>query len=114
MINYIEESDVCLGIFGEGIKAQNVISNFLITACRLGKIIVTLRTGAAEEIFKNNPGCFLISKPIVQNLAKKILEIYKNFKLIKKSSNTKVIYNDIFNSCVQKKFLKKLISKYCI
>jgi glycosyltransferase involved in cell wall biosynthesis len=114
MINYIEESDVCLGIFGESIKAQNVISNFLVTACRLGKIIVTLRTGAAEEIFKNNPSCFLISKPIVQNLAKKILKINKNIKLIKKGSNTKIIYNNIFNSSVQKESFKKLISKYCI
>ncbi len=113
MLNHIEESDICLGIFGNSIKAQNVITNFLVTASRLNKIIVTRKTLAAKEIFKNNPYCFLIDEPIIKNLAKKILNIAKRFHLIEKRNRSKVLYNNIFNSYIQRETLKKIVSNYC-
>ena len=114
MINHIEESDICLGIFGNNIKAQNVISNFLITACRLNKIIITQNTEAAKEVFKNNPYCFLIDEPIVKNLAKRILDVVKRLHLIDKRNGSKALYKNIFNSSIQKEVFKKIISNYCI
>jgi glycosyltransferase involved in cell wall biosynthesis len=114
MINHIEESDICLGIFGNNIKAQNVISNFLITACRLNKIIITQKTEAAKEVFKNNPYCFLIDEPIVKNLAKRILDVVKRLHLIDKRNGSKALYKNIFNSSIQKDVFKKIISNYCI
>jgi len=96
-INHIENADICLGIFGESIKAHNVISNFLMTSCRLGKIIITLNTEAAKEVFNNHPNSFLINKPIVKNLANTILKLAKTIDIINKNTTTKTIYNKNFN-----------------
>jgi len=111
-INHIENADICLGIFGESIKAHNVISNFLMTSCRLGKIIITLNTEAAKEVFNNHPNSFLINKPIVKNLANTILKLAKTIDIINKNTTTKTIYNKNFNSNVQKEILKKIIFNY--
>ena len=105
MVKHIENSDICLGVFGDSRKTENVISNFLVTACRLGKIIITLKTEAAKEVFKYNPSCFLINKPASINLAKKILEIVKNIYLIKNKTSSKILYNNYFSTLTQKELL---------
>ena len=109
MINKIENSDICLGIFGESQKSQNVITHFLAIASRLNKIIITQNTCAAKEVFKNNGNCFLINKPITINLAKIILQIAKNIELIKMKNSSKLTFDNFFNSNKQSGKFKDII-----
>jgi hypothetical protein len=53
--------------------------------------------------------CYLINNPIVNNLAKKILIIVKNIELIKKNKNTKLTFDNYFNSNKQSEKLKGII-----
>jgi len=109
MISKIQEADICLGIFGESEKSQNVITHFLSISSRLNKIIVTKNTDVAREVFKNNGNCYLINNPIVNNLTKKILIIVKNLELIKKKNSTKLTFDNYFNSNKQNEKFKDII-----
>jgi glycosyltransferase involved in cell wall biosynthesis len=109
MICKVEQSDICLGIFGESQKSQNVITHFLATASRLNKIIVTQNTSAAKEVFKNNENCHLINKPLVANLARKILLIAKNIESIKKKNSARFTFDTFFNSNKQSEKFKNIM-----
>lgn len=51
LIQYIHNSDICLGIFGDTIKTQLVIPNKVFQIISAGKPIVTLDTPAMRELF---------------------------------------------------------------
>ena len=59
----IEDSDICMGVFGNTEKAESVISNFIVTSTNLGKIIITKNTKAARIYLNKNKGIFLLKKP---------------------------------------------------
>ena len=62
-LNIIYHSDICMGLFGKTKKAQSTISNFIVTATNLGKVIVTKETLASKKYLIDNPGVILLKEP---------------------------------------------------
>lgn len=52
-----------MGLFGKTKKAQSTISNFIVTATNLGKVIVTKETLASKKYLIDNPGVILLKEP---------------------------------------------------
>ena len=49
----INQADICLGIFGNNLKAQLVIPNKIYEAIACGKLVVTANQPAIDEIFQD-------------------------------------------------------------
>jgi len=81
--DYLNEADICLGIFGNTEKAQRVIPNKIYEALAAGKPIITAKSLAAEELFKNYKNILFCNSADFKDLAKKILEL-KNNQLLRK------------------------------
>ena len=62
-LKMIRKSDICLGLFGNSDKSQNVITNFIVTSINLGKIIITKNTKSSKLYLKDNEGIILLKKP---------------------------------------------------
>lgn len=77
----IATADICLGIFGEGEKAQRVIPHKIFQAMAMGKPVITLRTPAVEEVFSHKETIFLCSSPQPSELTQAILELKKDSAL---------------------------------
>ena len=69
----IVDADVCLGAFGGGIKTDVTIQNKIFEALAMGKVIITSRTTAIEEILTDGENCILCASANPQSLADKIL-----------------------------------------
>ena len=69
-LKIINESDICMGLFGNTEKSQNIISNFIVTSANLGKVIITKNTRAAKIYLNNNNGILLLKKPEHLNFSK--------------------------------------------
>jgi glycosyltransferase involved in cell wall biosynthesis len=66
--------DVCLGIFGDTIKAQLVIPNKIFHYAAMAKPIITMDTPAIKELFTDQKDIALI-EPKVNNLSQEILRL---------------------------------------
>ena len=90
-LKIINESDICMGLFGNTEKSQNIISNFIVTSANLGKVIITKNTKAAKIYLNNNNGILLLKKPEHLNFSKFIRKYTSSAKfrneLQKKSKN---------------------------
>jgi len=71
----IREFDVCLGIFGQGSKAQNVIPNKVYEALAMKKPVITADTCAARELLTNGKDSLLSVPGDAASLAECILDI---------------------------------------
>jgi glycosyltransferase involved in cell wall biosynthesis len=69
--NVINEMDICLGIFGESLKAELVIPNKIYHYAACSKAIITADTKGIKEIFENGKNIILIKNKI-EVLAKSI------------------------------------------
>ena len=56
---HINSYDICLGIFGETPKAKLVIPNKIYHYAAMGKPIVTMKTTAVSEVFKDQENIYL-------------------------------------------------------
>lgn len=79
----INNSDICLGIFDKGEKAQSVIPNKIYEAVAMGKAVITANSPAINELFKNNENIILSIPNDPHSLAKKILLLQSNPKLLR-------------------------------
>ncbi len=79
----INNMDICLGIFGDSLKAELVIPNkiYHYAACR--KPIITADTKGINEIFKNGENIALV-KNDPSSIAKTIENLTENIELTKK------------------------------
>lgn len=103
----VKNCDVCLGIFGNSTKSNNVISNFIVTSCNYAKTIITKRTSASSFYLKNNSDIILlnqINNKSFLKIIKKLLLLNKKIKPKKETS--KNIFDEKFDI---KKNSKKLI-----
>lgn len=79
----IDNSDICLGIFDKGKKAQSVIPNKIFEAVAMGKAVITANSPAINELFENNKNIILSTPNDPYSLAKKILLLQSNPKLLR-------------------------------
>jgi glycosyltransferase involved in cell wall biosynthesis len=76
----INEFDICLGIFGNSLKADSVIPNKVFHYAALNKCVITKDTPGIRELFTPNENIMLCSnKP--EQIAERILEMKSNIDL---------------------------------
>lgn len=104
--SYMAETDVILGIFGGEGKALRVIPNKAYDAVAVKKPLITGRTPAIIEVFKDRENVLLVNPADEQDLAEKILELKNNpelrkkiaengYKLFKEKLNRKVLTEEL-------------------
>lgn len=71
----VDEADVCLGIFGRTEKARRVVPHKIFQSMGLGKAVVTARTPAAGEIFRDMETIAFCDEPLEESLAATVLEL---------------------------------------
>ena len=77
LLNLMNESDVCLGIFGDTDKTQRVIANKIFDAVALKKPVITADTKAIRELFDDND-LLLIPTANSRELVRAILNLKNN------------------------------------
>jgi len=82
LLQYIKDSDVCLGLFGQSMKADNVIPNKILQILATQKPLITMDSKAIKEIVTNEKNCILVPPGNAQKLAEAIL-ILKNDPLMR-------------------------------
>ena len=75
LIEYINEADICLGIFGASGKATRVIPNKVFQILSVGKPLITGDTPAIRELLKENPNIRLVEPGNPEALATAILDL---------------------------------------
>ncbi len=80
---YYNATDINLGLFNIGARANSVILNKTNDAFRVGKPHLTLETDAMKEVFRDNHDIFFVKDIEPLSLAERILELKNNPTLIK-------------------------------
>lgn len=81
---YIENADICLGIFGNTGKATRVIPNKVYEAIAMGKPVISGDTPAIRELFTDRSNILLCRMADSGDLAEKILELKNDLELREK------------------------------
>ena len=81
--DHINSYDVCLGIFGETPKAKLVIPNKIYHYAAMGKPIITMKSAAISEVFKDQENIYLTSNVPI-DIKNAILRLKENNKLNEK------------------------------
>ena len=85
LLDEIKNSDLCLGIFGNTLKARKVVTNKVLQILASNKPLITMISPATEEIqLKNDTNCILIPPSDPKKLADAILDIKDNTEKRKK------------------------------
>lgn len=74
----IAAADVCLGIFGRTEKARRVVPNKIFQSMGMGKPVITVRTLAVEELFRDSVEIRLCGEPLAGTLAAAVLEMKRD------------------------------------
>jgi glycosyltransferase involved in cell wall biosynthesis len=78
--HYVEEADICLGIFGDTIKAKLVIPNKVFQIVSAGKPLVTLDSPAIRELFSSEePGIRFAKGTSPEELLAAIEELVREY-----------------------------------
>ncbi len=77
---YINQYDICLGIFGDSIKTQVVIPNKIFNYASCGKSIITMDTPAIRECFTHKENIYLVDGS-PESISKAILNLKENGEL---------------------------------
>lgn len=75
---FINDSDICLGIFGKSDKTLRVIPNKVVEYLACGKAIITSDSPAARELLEDGQNVRFCNPADSADLAKKIRELYQN------------------------------------
>ncbi len=81
--NYYNATDINLGLFNTGERANAVILNKTNDAFRVGKPHLTLETDAMKELFHDNENIFYVKDTQPQTLAQRLIELKNNPDLVK-------------------------------
>lgn len=104
---YINQADICLGVFGLTPKLDKVIPNKVYEALACQKPIITARAKVIEELLTDRENCLLVNSGDGQDLADKILKLKQDRELLKKiAKNEYELYKD---KLVPKKLTEELI-----
>ncbi|MBI5765895.1 glycosyltransferase family 4 protein [Candidatus Falkowbacteria bacterium] len=105
---YINQADLCLGIFGNTAKTKMVVPNKIYEYLACKKPIITTDTSAIGEFFKNGDELILCRSADSDDLAQKILALKNNpalrekiaingFNLYQKKFRSQIIAADLIN-----------------
>ncbi len=76
MIQWIQQADICLGIFGDSDKAGRVIPNKVFQILNAGKLVITRDSAAIRELLDPGmEGVFLVPPANPLSLAKTITKV---------------------------------------
>ncbi len=79
LMKNLEDSDVCLGIFGSTLKAKKVLTNKVSQILASKKPLITMKSSAAEEShLKSHDNCILVPPSCPEKLAEAILFLKNN------------------------------------
>lgn len=89
---WIQNSNICLGIFGESQKANSVIPNKVFQVLASNKFVITADSPAINELFEysNSPLINTVKENSSNGLADKIEEFYNNSDLISNVEKNKI------------------------
>ena len=107
LARYINNSDVCLGVFSQNPKGQVVVPNKIVEAAACKKAIITTKTKAVLEIFSED-SLELIEPEDPEALAEAILRLYNNSSQRKVLSQKayRVYKNKLTPEAIAKSFLE--------
>ena len=107
LARYINNSDVCLGVFSQNPKGQVVVPNKIVEAAACKKAIITTKTKAVLEIFSED-SLELIEPEDPEALAEAILRLYNNSSQRKDLSQKayRVYKNKLTPEAIAKSFLE--------
>lgn len=75
---FINQADICLGVFGNTTKTDLVIPNKVYEAIACQKAVITADTPAIKELFTDRENILLVRKADPRDLAEKILFLKNN------------------------------------
>jgi len=97
--NFINQADICLGVFGNSPKKDLVIPNKIFEALACKKPIITAESPAVREILVNRVNCLLVKSADPVDLAEKIMELKSDHNLKKSiEENGYQLYQENFSS----------------
>ncbi len=109
LAEYINQADVCLGVFGLTPKLDKVIPNKIYEALACQKPIITARVKVIEELLKDEENCLLVKTGNGQDLANKILELKQDQNLLEKiAKNGYLLYKERLRPQILGKELKEI------
>ncbi|MDC0176783.1 glycosyltransferase [Polaribacter sp.] len=111
---FINEFDICLGIFGESLKADSVIPNKVFHYVALSKCVISKDTPAIRELFTPRKNIILTpNKP--EEIAKQILEMKNDVNLRDTiGSNAKEFVTENYNHVQIASIFINLLKKYSL
>ncbi len=106
--DFINQADICLGVFGDSPKTQLVIPNKIFEALACQKPMITAQSKACREILTDKINCLFCQVANAEDLANKILELKNNFALREKiAANGYALYKE---NLIPKNLIKKLLA----
>lgn len=78
---YMNNADICLGVFGRNDKGNVVIPNKIFESLACGKPVITAKTPAITELFTDQENIILTEANDPEDLAEKIMLLYKDNSL---------------------------------
>lgn len=75
LVPYLVHADLCLGIFGDTVKAANVVPNKVVQAAAMGKPILTRESPAIASWFKDGGSMALVRPGSAEAIAQGILSL---------------------------------------
>ena len=107
---YYNATDINLGLFNNGERANSVVLNKTNDSFRVGKPHLTLETDAMKESFSNNKDIFYVQDILPETLAKRIVEIKNNQNLVKEvEENALISYEKKLSNATATKILEENI-----
>ena len=107
--SYINSFDLCMGIFGDTLKANVVIPNKIFNYASCGRPVLTMDSNAIKEVFTHNRDIFLC-KPKAEEMVRSIKSLKENMNL--RTTLGKNIYNLVSQNYDEKKTAASLVSQY--
>lgn len=83
LVNYMNQANVILGVFGKTKKTEIVIHNKIFQTLAMGRLLITKETPAVREILQNGKNVIFVNGSSSE-IAKKLLYLQKNKVTIKK------------------------------
>lgn len=73
--DYIRRADVCLGVFGEGRRAREELTNKVVEQLACRKALITSRSPAVQELVDDDQGALLVSPAAPKEIADAVLRL---------------------------------------